>query len=84
MWSEDLSTNPEPRVSEPVRDLKNELRSRRLELEPSEALRDLARPLASEPARLNEALMDLKSELFSARPDEEPREPFRLLARPLV
>jgi hypothetical protein len=30
--------------SESVRDLKNELRSRRLELEPSEAPRDFARP----------------------------------------
>jgi len=30
--------------SEPVRDLKNEVRSRRLELEPSEAPRDLAKP----------------------------------------
>jgi len=32
------------KLSEPVRDLKNELRSRRLEFEPSEAPRDLARP----------------------------------------
>ncbi len=71
-----------PRESD--KDLKNEDFSAKLEAEPSEPVKDLTKPLASEPARLNEAVMDLKSELFSTIPDEEPKEPFRLLARPLV
>jgi hypothetical protein len=56
----------------------------RLEAEPSELLKALARLLVSEAARDNEPDRDLKSELFSVKPETEDREPLRALARPLT
>jgi hypothetical protein len=49
-----FSPRPEPEDNESVRDLKNEDCSKRLDVEPSEALRALARPLVSDPERPSE------------------------------
>src|SRR5437016_4375801 len=66
-----------------VSDLNNDVFSTRLEADPSEPVKTLARPLISEPARLNEALTDLKNEVFSARLEDEPSEALKFTVRPL-
>jgi hypothetical protein len=66
-----------------VRDLKSDIRSRKPDAEPSEALKALARPFASEPASVRDPEMDLKKEVRSVIPEVEPIELLKLTVRPL-
>ena len=70
-------------VSEPVKDLKNEVFSTRLEDEPREADKALARPLVSEPAKVSDPESDLNNELFSPKLETEPSEALRATVRAL-
>ena len=78
-----FTLSPEFADNEPTRDLNQEVRSMRLDTEPSEALRKSATPLVSEPARLSDPVRDLKSDEFRPTFDAEPMEPLRFTARPL-
>ena len=64
--------------------LKREACSPKLDPEPSEAVKALARPLISEPLRVREPTRVLKSEVCSANPEAEPRESLRIFAKLLV
>ena len=66
-----------------VRDLKNEVFSTRLEADPSEPVKTLARPLVSEIARDSEPVKDLNSEIFWAKTEDEPSEAVKPIVRPL-
>jgi len=71
-------TSEAAKETEPVRDLKSEVFSAKLEDEPSEALKIIARPPSSELARENEPVRDLNSEDFSARLEAKVSVPVRL------
>ena len=60
-------------------DLKNEDFSTKLDVEPSEIVNDLVRPLISELAGLKKPDRVLKSEVFSAKLEVEASEPLTLL-----
>jgi len=61
--SESCSPRPERGDSEPARDLTNIVCSAKLEVEPSEALKLVARPLVSVPAMPSELVRDLNNDV---------------------
>ena len=71
---------------EPVRVLKTEFFSRRLETRPSVLLSDLKSEVCSArvEARVRVLLSDLKSEVCSAKPETAPSEALRVIIHPGV
>jgi hypothetical protein len=66
-------------VKKPVRDLRSEVCSTRLEAEPMEPFKALVRPLVSEPDRVREEDRDLNREVCSTKLEVKPKEPERAL-----
>jgi len=81
---EDFSARLEARVNEPANDRKKEFFSAIVVPREIVAVRDLARPLVSELARLNESEKDLNSEVVLERPDPRVRESVNDRANPLT
>jgi len=74
---------PELEDREPDRDLTNILFSTKLEVEPSEALKLVARPLFSAPAMPSEPVRDLNNDVRSAKLAAEPIDVLKFTPRPL-
>ena len=81
-----LSANPEFIVQPPLRDLKDDVLSAKLDVEEKELVMDLnSESLSIKPeAEDNESARDLNKEVCSARLDAEPTEVLRIRERPLM
>ncbi|MBO0889030.1 hypothetical protein J2P12_08035 [Candidatus Bathyarchaeota archaeon] len=69
---------------EPVRSLNSEDLSPKVEDEPIEELRLMARPLKKEVANPNESVIDVKYDPCPTRLEDKPSEPVRFLVSPLI
>src|SRR5216683_6382881 len=81
--SERCCPRPELEDSEAARDLTNIVFSAKLEVEPSAALKLVARPLISVPALPSEPVRDLNNDVRSAKVAAEPIDVLKFTPRPL-
>lgn len=81
--SESCSPRPEVGDIDPARDLTNMFCFAKLEVEPSAALKFVARPLASVPAMPSKPARDLNNDVFSAKLAAEPMDALKFTPRPL-